>query len=327
MRKINIPPQKLKRIIELREKDASWSRIERETQVPRRTAKRAYEQSAKDQLREDAKKARSIIVAEEVRSHIDDLVELAQFIADHLEIPSYVEMEKGPSAYLDDLIRNRPVFIRTIQYGVTIPEGVSETYLGVSANKSARRIYRENKMLFEALETHTRQGARWRAINEWEHAWDECKEILNNLRNEALQIIKNILNQKKDIKQKIEAEDGEGSVIDKMVQLVLEATWQGIINEQLDQGIHPIETVPETGSVKLGDALVIKLSDEALAEEVARACNWSVDNLYKGYTLSLIPRLTEKAELLKKSIDRVEEDFNRLALRPILLGTRCKLCL
>jgi len=329
MRKTNIPPQKLQRIIELKEQDASWLRIERETHIPRRTAKRAYDQLSKDRIREDAKKARSSLIVEEVRKHIDEVMKLAEFIAGHLEIPSLVEIEKGPSAYIDDLFLNRPAFIPipAVQFGVTLPEGLSEKYLGVSESKRSRQFYRENRMLFKALETHTRQGARWGGIDDWENAWDECKGVLNNARNEALQIIKNILNQKKDLEQKIKAKSGEDAVIDAMAKLVVEAVWQAITNDQLEQGIPLIEIVPGTGSVKFSTGPVIQLNDNDLAVKVAEVCNWSAVNLCKGDTVSLIPTLIEKVEVLKRSIDRVEEDYNRLVLRPIILSTRCALCL
>lgn len=78
VKRIELSESQLESVIQLRQRRGySWLRIERETHIPRRVAKREYLRWEQQQAREDLQTARREVAAEEFREHLDALLDLA----------------------------------------------------------------------------------------------------------------------------------------------------------------------------------------------------------------------------------------------------------
>jgi len=104
-----------------------------------------------------ADEVRKQLLLDELRRHLDELTQFAASLAGHLIVPASPHEMRDASAVLDSLLS-----------------------LG------------ENKILFEALREHSR-GVWWEALEDWEHAWDNCIWALGEIRGGAREVIENIL--------------------------------------------------------------------------------------------------------------------------------------
>jgi len=306
----DISKEKMDQIIELATKKKPWTVIELETGVPRRKAKSAYQQFELEQLREEVKKARVTIATEETRGHINNLVLLAEYIADNLEIPPIAFLEQTSSGFINGLLHRQifhePSEISGIQVsGYPKGESVTET-------KKLKRIYRQNKLLFEALKIHTTQHGRWRSFDQWIQSWDTCRNCVQNIRIATHQLFEKFL--------KLEGQDLQSrmkslTTVDKIVHGITEAIWEHTINHGLTEG-SPSFTINR----------LLQSEDTGLEFNINRICNNTINNLYKTEPVQYIHSLDTAIRTMKKSITQIEENFDGIKLRPLLLNSRCQLC-
>ena len=66
--------------------------------------------------------------------------------------------------------------------------------------------------------------------------------------------------------------------------------------------------------------------DKELIEKVIALCNAALETLLKEDTLELVKKLCDEVHKMRKAMDELAENLNRLVLYPILLHTRCSLC-
>ena len=74
MKKRGLSPIELKKIVELRQFNAPWTEIEKETKVERRIAKRAYDEWETDQKMQEQEKVRFRVAAEAFHEHVNSLI-------------------------------------------------------------------------------------------------------------------------------------------------------------------------------------------------------------------------------------------------------------
>src|SRR4030067_3259759 len=103
MKRIIISDFQLTEIIRLKQSGDSWLRIEGKTGIPRRSAKKAYEEWERNQSMEELKRARTDVAKEEFRCHMDDLVELSRYLVDSLYIPHPAGKLDNADEFLEEL--------------------------------------------------------------------------------------------------------------------------------------------------------------------------------------------------------------------------------
>ncbi len=151
-----VSPIELKKIVELRQLDAPWTEIERETKVERRIAKHAYDEWQTDQKMKEQEKVRFRIAAEAFHEHVNDLIRLGEALSNHLSLPIGPDEARSAEQHLSNL------------WQTSILEE-SKLYAQPQAER-VRRIRsneRLNSMIFESLQTHTGEKLRWQALDEW----------------------------------------------------------------------------------------------------------------------------------------------------------------
>ena len=60
-----------------------------------------------------------------------------------------------------------------------------------------------------------------------------------------------------------------------------------------------------------------------IREQLQAICNKTLNNIHR---LAEVDSMVGKKEEVKRAIFKLEEDWDALSLRPLLLDTHCKLC-
>lgn len=315
MRKRYVADEEMNHILKLKQAGASWLRIQKETGIPRRTAKRAYEEWERTKSGEEIKRARTEVAAEEFRYHLEDLIALAQVFVGSLYIPMPMGKIDNPDEILETLWK----------------KDIRKEHRGSLGITEERQIMRENKMLFRSLQDHTRGKVRWQAFEEWEEALARYISHCRSLRAEARQVVDNILNQHREFKSKLLAAGKGIKPVEDMTKGVVEAVWRAFLAGEVEEA----ETF--VGTRSFGEAIVevffgkgvsttsFRFADGKLAEEVADACRQAARNVSMK-KLPLLGEIKRDTDTVDKKSKELEEMLNDLVLRPEILRTRCDLC-
>ena len=316
MKKRELSPKELQKVVELRQLGAKWTEIEQETKVERRAAKRAYEEWERDKKMKEQEAARFRVAAEAFLEHLNDLIRLAQSLVIALPVPKMLRGLNNADEVLDQL------WIRNIH-------GEVERF-PTSSNGKERLVWR-NKMLFKSLQDHTREKVRWETLEEWKQARNNTVKYSEELRLEATKLIGKILNNQPDLKKRIETAIGGNDITEKIADGVRENIWRGILIGKPEQ-MHVWEgnSLLSKGRVELrfydGDSdTKLDLNDVELAKEALSMCRQVVTNLLEVKS-DLVQELTDEVSQMKDRTRELEESLDGLVLRPMMIHTRCDLC-
>jgi len=316
MRRRYVSDEELKLVVKLKQGGASWLKIEKETGVPRRTAKKAYDEWESTKSSEELKKARMAIAEEEFRRHMEDLTSLAQVLVDSLNIPIPIYGVRDVEEVFNRLWRK------------DIREG-RETVVG---EKEERRVVRQNKMLYQALQEHTSEVVRWQALEEWRQAFTNYFEHCGALQKEVWNIIVNMLKQRAELKDRIEAMSDGKEIVESMVRGVVETLWRGIRGGGANlENIH-IQAkslgrgVTEISFGKEASLTAINIRDKDLGDEIAGFCRVVANNICNGKKSCLLLKIADDMGKMEEGARELEGSLDELVLRPAILRTKCYLC-
>jgi len=316
----------LEKVKRLKQIGASWLKIEHETGIPRRAAKRAYEKWERSQSPQELKDARKEVAAVEFRYHIESLKSLAVFLAINSSVPSSPNMINAEQFFSQlwqqDILQR---FSYTDQ-----PSRLQkwDTQFG----------FRENELLFQSLQDHIRgEEGRWSALERWREARDNSAKVLDKLRKESRVVVPNYLKleQEKNLLQIIKEESCEPNPVEQMAAAVLNAIWRDILEDKLGQNL--VQMVLGGGGsqcmVRVGYETFLLFNaptdtalDTTLAQKVTRICNLAVSNLGKGEKSDMVKSLQDEVRTMKKASEELREMLNPVRLTPMILRTRCDLC-
>lgn len=318
MKRIELAYDELEKVKRLKQIGTSWLKIEHETGIPRRAAKRAYEKWERSQWPQEVKDARKEVAAVELRYHIESLKSLAVFLAINSSVPSFPDMTNAEQ-----------FFSRLWQQDVL--QRFSHTDSSLQLKKWDYQFsFRENELLFQSLQNHIRgEEGRWGALERWKEARNNSAKILDQLRKELLVVVNNFLKleQETNLLQIIKEESREDNPVKRMAEAVLNAIWRDILEDKLGQ--YLVETVlTSDGSQSMVRVRyeTFLLLDNTLAQKVTRICNLAVNNLEKGAKSDMVKSLQNEVRIMKKASEELREMLNPVKLTPLILRTRCSLC-
>ena len=299
MKKRELSPVELKKVVELRQLGAKWTEIEHETKVERRVARRAYEEWERDKKMKEQEAARFRVAAEAFHEHLNDLIRLAEALINHLSLPSGPNDTRSAEQHLSDLWQR------------SILEE-PKPYAGYQAdrNRQIRSTEHLNLMIFKSLQDHTHEKVRWQTLGEWEKAWDTCKEELAKFREEARKIMVNHLNQKPKLIDRIVKGSGKKDAMERMMDGVLYTVWPLILAGKPDEEFPSVQATPRGdggtevtfGKGHLSQNLIFAEVD--LAKEVAKICERVAEKLCKGNTASA---LAKEVNIMKEGNKQLQE--------------------
>jgi glutamate synthase domain-containing protein 3 len=341
----------LDKIIKLKEIGTSWLKIQHETGINRRTAKRAYEKWKHSQPPEILKEARKDVAAKAFLDHLKSLTTLAGSVVTNLSVPrSITDMNKNAEQFFAWLWQQNLLW-----RGVYMSPETQERY-----NLSQINVYTmgdpqcflmgdpqfnnlENELLFKCLRDHTRgEGVQWEeTLEEWKRARDNCAKVVPKLQKETSMVVNNFLNQERetDFLQRVKKESRLDDPAKQMANVILEEIWRAIPQYRLDEEGPWFQIVSRgKGSPQDIDIIVkSKRSDEkmltfigstnkSLAEKVTHVCNLAANNLCKGEKSDMVKLLQDEVRTMKDVTEKLREMLNPVKLTPVILRTRCDLC-
>ncbi len=343
MKREELAPEELDKVIKLKEIGTSWLKIEHETGISRRTAKRVYEKWKHSQSPEVLREARKDVAVKAFLDHLKSLTTLAGSLVANLSVPpSLADMEKNTEQFFAWLWQQNLLW-----RGVYISPETQERY-----NLSQIHVYTmgdpqcflrgdpqfnvlENELLFKCLHDHTRgEGVRWEALWEWKKARDNCVKIAPKLQKETSEVVNNFLNQERETNflERIKEESKEDNPAKRMAEVVLREIWRAILRDKLDGEDPWFQTVlrgkgtPQEINVKSSDETVFTLfgdTNMGLAEKVTRICALAANNLCKR---DMVQQLDDEVRNMEKATEELRKMLNPVKLTPIILRTRCELC-
>jgi len=318
--------EELEKVIRLKQIGTSWLKIEHETGISRRTAKRAYEKWERSQSLQELKDARKEVAAVEFRYHIESLKSLAVFLAINSSVPSFPNMT------------NAELFFSQL-WQQDILQRFSHTDQPLQLKKwDTQFSFRENELLFQSLQDHIRgEEGRWSALERWKEACNNSAKVLDKLRKESRVVVTNYLKleQETNLSQIIKEESKERNPVERMAEVALNAIWRDILEDKLGQNLVQM-MLGGGGSqcmVRVGyetfflfNAPTDTTLDTTLAQKVTHICNLAVTNLEKGEKSDMVKLLQNEVRIMKKASEELREMLNPVRLRPVILRTRCDLC-
>ncbi len=326
MKRKDLAYDELEKVIRLKQIGTSWLKIEHETGISRRAAKRAYEKWERSQSPQELKDARKEVAAVELRYHVESLKSLAVFLAINSSVPSSPDMTNAEQFFSQlwsqDILQR---FSYTDQPLRLPPLKKWDTQFS----------FRENELLFQSLQDHIRaEEGRWSALERWKEARNNSAKNLDKLRKESRVVVPNYikLEQEKDLLRIIEEESRERNPVERMAEAVLNAIWRDILEDKLGQNLVQM-MLGSAGSqcmVRVGyetfflfNAPTDTTLDTTLAQKVTRICNLAITNLGKE---DMVKLLQNEVCIMKKASEELREMLNPVKLIPKILRTRCSLC-
>jgi len=326
MKKIVLSNSQIQQVINLRNSGISWVKIETETGIARRIAKREYDEWASKQSQRQLEDARKEVAAQEYRLHLSLLSRMAEFLLDSLVIPDpLTDLRRADEVMRQflakDFYQDQPLF--------------GPPFVNRQRDK---RVIRMNELLFKSLRNHTERKVPWQVVDIWKGARDSCVEDIAYMKKEIHVVFTNILNQKPMLKEKLDKGYMNSGVTENIENGILIHMWlNGVLGKN-----SQVTTMKGVSLTKKGTGWVVfhenapaetnvtfggesPSDNELLVKEVADVSKWAIKNLLRGKE-DLIEKVKKEVHKIQDSTDRLEATLNSLVLRPIILNTRCDIC-
>ena len=318
MRRRELSSEELDKLIRLHQLGTSWLRIQHEMGIDRRTAKRAYEKWEHSKSRDELREARKDVAAQAFGEHVNYLIKLAEFLVRSLHVPGMLrELDNADEALGRLWTRNIQEEVETSQHLGAVETG---------------QVVRRNRMIFTALQEHTREEVRWQALDEWKQARNNAAQYSRKLRLEATQVITNILNDERGLMGRTRTAVGGKDVTEKISEGLIENIWRGILTGKPER-LRVLKGGGAANSWRVwlefykdDSETRLDLNDSGLAMEVLNVCTRAVGNLQEGRKSALVLNLAKEVGGMQGRAKELEESLDRLVLRPVILRTRCDLC-
>jgi hypothetical protein len=323
MQKVKLSDEQLGLIANLKRSGKKWTQIQRETGIPRRVAKREYEEWESKQAFDDLKQARTTVAAEAFRDHVDSLIKIAEHLVLSVRTPVVNDIDLEADQYLDEQWKTE----------ILIHHGTGTNSLPHYI-RTERVNLRENRILYNALRIHTELEVQWNPFDKWKDLWNGTVTIMRQLRENIHKEINNFFSQENakpsGFMNSVIADTDKPNAIEILAKAILtelvnklddeKANSKGFffrVLQQSDDNYHvtPIDSY----------AIILKFKNDALADKVNEIANKVANNMYISFKEDL-RRLKNDIDNINNLAYELEEKFNPLVLRPIILRTRCRLC-
>lgn len=317
-RRRGITEDKLNQVIKLREAGANWLTIQKETEIPRRSVKLAYEKWQKSKSVTELKTARINAATEIFKDHIQALIHFARYLATELTIPSSTWV--SANEFLEMLLSNE---ITGQQAFYDLPQ--------TNDRHRSKSILRHNQLLFKSLQDHTRGKIHWEALDTWRNAWDKCIELFGGIRKETSDFVDKEFKSKK-LLQSIKENSGNQDAVARIVDTIFDTMRQYIMEDNLKTDEQVVEITSDNvlsthiitsrGSSKA----ILTFTDGALAKKVSGIFDTVDTQVRMLHILAGNKAINDEINRMQTVIKELDEILSPIILYPILLSTRCDFC-
>lgn len=316
MRRRFVSDEERENIVRLRKSGAGWLRIETITGIPRRTAKRAFEESRQRQSEEEIQAARRQVAGDLFRSHVRDLVAIAGVVVASLSQPGLMDRRNGDTV-LDNMLA---INIRDL--------GISSQVMG---EEQGDVTVRQNRMLFESLKQHTQSKIDWRILDDWRNARNEWQRGTEKLRSTSMTLMRNFVTHGSNKPGPTASINSDDKLIQRMIDGVVEVGYRAAVDGKPDDMEEYINTRERQGKVQVlfgGDVTITDhvVESKELADQVAILCRQVVTNLSKGKESEILKDMTRSLQSMGSVHDMLAEELDELKITPLILRTKCDIC-
>ncbi len=304
-----VTDDQVRRMVELHRQGESISAISRDIGCHRQTVKHYLEGRRGDILADEIKKQ---VLTDELQKHLDDLTQFAVSFKSCITIPS--SPEDTDTALIFKLLFNDE-----------LPQGFD--FVSQKDRREQRQMGRRDRTLLMSLREHTRDQGWWRAYEEWQEAWNACRDALQELREEAYKLVQNLINEKTNLKQEIERQsskerDEVRNIAGDMLKVVW---WAGTGQKTVEE--HNVRAEEDRLVTVLNDGsryfIGHRLSEVSLSQGMEEVCKFVFDTLWQSFSSKRIPEMLRRMDV---KIEVIDDALDPFILRPLLVRTRCKLC-
>jgi hypothetical protein len=326
MKKIVLTNSQIQQVIDLHDKGISWVKIEKETGIARRIAKREYNEWGAKQSQRQLEDARKEVVAQEYRIHLDLLSQMANLLLDSLIIPHPITDLRGGDEVIrqflsKDIYQDLPLF-----------------RLRIGNEQREKRVIRMNELLFKSLRDHTERKIPWQVLDLWKEVRDSCVKDIGEIKEEIHKVFTNILKQKSKLKEQLDKSYKKSSVIENVEKGILINIWldsilgvksevtamkgASLFNKDISWVVFH-KNAPEVTKVTFDRES--PHDNERLASEVSDVSKWTITNILELKS-ELIQKMKKEVSRMQENVNQLETVLNPLVLRPIILNTQCDIC-
>lgn len=323
MKKVTLSDGQMEQVVKLRGSGLNWSKVQEKTGIPRRIAKREYEESQKKISQKQLDLVRKEVVAQEYQAHLDLLAQFAISLVDVLGIPEAIADLRSADEVMTNLISK--------------DNYKEHEFLGIrfGDHQRERRVVSMNTLLFKSLRAHTLGKVHWEMLDEWKAARDSCIDKLDVIRKELGTVLENILRQRPQLKKMLDATK-RTDVLTHIVDDILANIWLsevlgdvgGVTASRgaslLNKGTAWIDfhkKAPE--HTRLTFSSGDRKNNEDLAKGIAEVSNQAI---YTIRTLEFISKVKSEVDRMQNTANELETTLNPLVLRPLILHSRCDIC-
>ncbi|MBA7593003.1 hypothetical protein ES708_35212 [subsurface metagenome] len=252
------------------------------------------------------------MLIDELQKHLDDLTQFAVSFKSHVTIPD--SPEDTDTAMMFKLL-----------FSDELPQGFDFT--SQKTRRERRQMGRRDRMLLMSLREHTRDQGWWRAYEEWQEAWNTCRDALQELRGEAYELVQNRINEKPNLKQEIERQSSKGrdvvrSIAGDMLRVIW---WAGTGDKPVEEYKFRVEGDQVVAVFGDGSHYSIghRLSEASLGPDMTEVCELAFETLCQSFSDKSIPEMLHR---MYEKIEVIDDALDPFILRPLLVRTRCELC-
>lgn len=250
------------------------------------------------------------LLADELQRHLNEVTEFAVSFKGYVIRPKSLREDRDAAAVFKFLLGNG------------LPEGLDSD--SQRARRGQRQTERQGKMLLMSLREHTRDQGWWQAYEEWQEAWNTCRDAFRELRREADEEVRNRINKTPSLKEEVEWQIvKETGGMGRLVEGVLWGVWQGGTTgkpvEFKSEVTHIIVRLENRTFYDFGYGA----SEVSLCPDIIEVCELSFKTLYQSFNDKGIPEMLHRID---EKIEVVDDALDPFILRPLLVRTRCELC-
>ena len=300
----------VRRMVELDRQGQSISAIARAVGCHRQTVKAYLAGRRSDILAEEVRKQ---ALTDDLQKHLNDLIEFAASLRGHLTIPDSPTEDRDIVTVLDPLLPK------------DLPQGLDSA--SREARRKQRQTERQDKMLLKSLREHTREKGWWQAFEEWQEAWNTCRDALRELRRQADEVVEKGIKRTPGLKEEVEQRSSEER--DEVRRIANDVLW---VVWWIGTGSKPVEKLEfraKEGQVtaSFGDQtrfdLGHRLREVSLGPDMAAVCELAFKTMCQNFSDTSIVEMRHR---MNEKIEVIDDALDPFVLRPLLVRTRCELC-
>jgi len=312
--------EQIETILRYRQEGFSYSKIERlmkDSGISRRIAQKIVQEWEESRSIRQLEDVRSKVGESEHKDHLDTLTTYAIQLVDYLVLPEYPDFDMDFATFHSNLIE-RDIIGFTEHQSPSVPE-----------ERKVERIRRQNRHLFESLESHTGDIIDWRVLQAWVSERLNCNRVLPDFEKLVGKTTENILNPFPEPDLWITGAYNEEKIFEILEKELLHVAWKGIVAGEKDAA-HELIITKDVGEDRVtrprvivgGHTFVQQTGNKISAPFVERVRN-ILDQTWESNEAR---ELLLAAGRMQVVATELEEKLDPLALRPHLLRTKCKLC-